>query len=196
MANLLNTQLKRGDLLLVGGIGWLSDTIRKRSTDKNEQLSTYSHVAVVVKDGELLSARFVEAIHPRVAIRSLITGYSNANPDTLFAVYRPKTLNPTAIDILVKGAYSYVGRRYAWGKIALHAIDSVLFGGRRVAKRLGLSRMPICSGLASRVWSLLALNFGVKSDSAQPDDIADYANAHPDQYELVMGPVKHSHIFN
>ncbi len=167
----------RGDSVFGFGIRWFTRTDGEADTEVN-------HVGIVVGDGTQWTALVVEALHT-VKLHRLADQYQGKW--TGVRVYRPLFLERNVLDLLAKNATSRVGQRYGYTKIAAHAIDRWLFGGRYVVRKLFfLDQVPICSYLVADVYGeVCGYRFGVDVREAQPDDLDDWCKARPEEWEEV-----------
>ncbi|MDP3064975.1 MAG: hypothetical protein Q8O40_17490 [Chloroflexota bacterium] len=87
---------------------------------------------------------------------------------------------------IVTKALSYAGRRYGWLKLIAHAVDYLLFRSRYVARRfLFMDNYPICSWVVAYSYQAAGLSFGVPANQADPDDIWDWVEGHPEEWHLM-----------
>ena len=174
--------LEPGDIFLTRGSGFVSRAIRFFTRHIGESRTKVNHVGMVVQGGEFEQAVVVEALRT-VERHRLIDEYGGERDEV--AIYRPIRLNLQQLHLAVTVANGYVGRRYGYGKIVLHALDWVLQGAY-VFRRLGnMDEYPICSWLVARAYGAVNVHFGVAPGAASPDDIWDYVTTHPDEFVLV-----------
>lgn len=181
--------IRPADIILVSRDSWPSRLIRFGTTTHGEPKSIASHAAIGIATPSMI----VEALPPRVARRHLnVYRFSGAK----IKIYRPLNLSTAECCAIARAAESFIGAKYGWGKILLHALDGVLWrtpllgralAGRSVFARLGrLDQWPICSYLVARAYTEGAgKHFGVGPATASPDDIDDFAAGHPDKFEVV-----------
>lgn len=118
-----------------------------------------NHVAGVTRPGTLYTAEILEALHPRAKRWPLGEAYAG-EPD-LVEIYRPLNLTLGDREAIVRFALEYEGRKYGWGKIALHA-----FG---VPEWAGVERWPICSWIWAQAYFRRGYTFGAtRADQADP----------------------------
>ena len=96
-------------------------------------------------------------------------------------------------------AFGWLGKGYGWWKNAAHAADGLLektplrtlFGHVYFFRRMiGMLPYPICSwGTAWSFWTCVGILFGISPSGASPDDIADWCESHPDDWELIFDNV-------
>lgn len=168
--------LKPGDIFFTHGEAGISKAIRWFSRSPGEPPTKANHVGIVVVGGRLSDAVVVEALSS-VKRWTLLDNYAGKK-DTV-SIWRPINLKKNEREKIVKKAESYVGRRYGWGKIALHA-----FGLQRWAK---LDKWPICSYLVGVAYGAADKHFGsIDNNELDPDDILDFCESHRDKYTEVM----------
>jgi hypothetical protein len=174
--------LRKGDIFLTRGRGFVSRAIRFFSRRVGERRTKVNHVGLVVVDGSFHDAIVVEA-RRKVLRHRLGEAYGGKTDEV--AVYRPVRLSPDQIRRAVKAGEDYVGRSYGYGKIVLHALDWALQGAY-VFRRLGrMDDYPICSWLVAHAYGKAGVNFGVPPGAATPDDIWDHLVAHPGDFVSV-----------
>lgn len=174
--------LQPGDIFLTRGRGLISRAIRLFTRRIGESRTQVNHVGLIVAGGTPQTATAVEALRT-VERHPLEEAYGGAKDEV--AVFRPRGLTPDQIQGIVRAAEAYVGRRYGYGKIVLHALDWVLQGAY-VFRRLGrMDRYPICSWLVAHAYGTVGHHFGVDPGAATPDDIWDYVTSHPEEFERV-----------
>lgn len=174
------TELRRGDIFFTRGNALISKLIRIFSRVGGESRTRVNHIGVVVNDDS--EAIVVEALS-KVKRHKLWDEYGNSK--TRIAVYRPTSLTSDEIDLIVGKAESYVGCSYGYGKIFAHLGDWLL-GGRYFFRRFAsMDKYPICSWVVADAYAAANKNFGCPVGMAEPDDIWDFVNAHPDKYEVI-----------
>jgi len=176
--------LQPGDIFLTRGRGFVSRAIRFFTRHIGESRTKVNHVGLVVQGGSLREAVVVEALRT-VQRHRLVDEYGGERDEV--AIYRPVRLNVQQLHLVVTVANGYVGRRYGYGKIALHVLDWALQGAY-VFRRLGnMDDYPICSWLVARAYGAVSVHFGVAPGAATPDDIWDYVSRHPEEFVRVRG---------
>lgn len=156
--------------------------IRFFTRTSGEPESEVSHTGIVVEGGPLEKAWIVESRGP-TRRRKLFRRYRKRKYDV--AIFRPLQLTPVNRAIIVEGALHYVGKKYSYFKILLHLLDWMLQGAY-VFRRLGkMDDYPICSWLVAHAFAKAGEKFGVEPDAANPDDIWDFINAHPEKYRML-----------
>lgn len=181
---------KPGDIVLTRGTSILSQLIRLASRGLRgfglEQRTKANHVGLVVRGASTFQqAVIVEALH---TVKRHALGVQYGGRQTEVAIYRPINLTPMQVNRVVEEAERYVGRRYGYLKIAAHALDTVLLGAYAFRRLARMDRYPICSWLVAYAYERGAgKDFGVPPYTAQPDDISDFCEAHPEAYNLVRG---------
>ena len=91
-------------------------------------------------------------------------------------------------------ARDYLGRKYGYFKIILHAGDWILseitrkekYFFRKLAKN---NNYPICSWLVAHCFKKIGLYFGINPNYCQPDDIYDFCLRNEDLYKLIYKKV-------
>jgi hypothetical protein len=178
----MDAAFQPGDIFLTRGSGFLGRAIRFFTRHVGESRTRVNHVGLIVVGGSLREAVAVEALRT-VARHRLVDEYGGTRDEV--AVYRPRRLSRRELERVVAAAEGYVGRRYGYGKIVLHALDWALQGAY-VFRRLGrMDRYPICSWLVAHAYGAAGVHFGVAPGAATPDDIWDHVRAHPDEFECV-----------
>ncbi len=158
-----------GDIVLVASDGLVGYFIRRQERRSGEGRTYVNHAAMLVSTtGDL-----VDAQPPRVTLEPL-----SRYKGELVAIYRCRSLTLEGRDRLAEMARAYVGRLYGFGKILLHKL-----GLRRWAR---VDRWPICSWTVAQPYATLEFDFGVEARAADPDDIFDFCESHPELYECVM----------
>lgn len=161
--------MKAGDILLFSGSAWYSRWIAHLTQDRNEAPTRCTHVAI--------------ATGPDTIIEALFGGVQRTEMKTVHPwMYRPLNIDPATLKQIVKAANSYVGYRYGYSKIALHALDGLLGGAYFFRRFAFVDRWPICSWVVAGAYATQGYTFGVDARAATPDDIADYVQAHPKRY--------------
>lgn len=196
--------LKPCDVVLVSGAGWISRTIKWATTGPGEPMSEISHVGFVVKGGHLdyakdvvragiphdlensWSALIQEAVFK--VRRGTLPQFYAGKPDRVM-VARPIALDEECRALILSRAAVSFGRGYAYGKILLQLLDSLLtkLFGREIylVRRLGVTSIPICSYDVADCWSAAGLDWGCPPKSATPDDVYDFIVSRPDLYEII-----------
>jgi hypothetical protein len=178
----MDVLLEPGDIFLTRGRGLVSRAIRFFTRRIGESRTKVNHVGLVVEGGRFASAVIVEA-RREVERHRLVEAYGGADDEV--ALYRPLGLSAEQRARVVAAAESYVGRRYGYGKIVLHALDWALQGAY-VFRRLGrMDDYPICSWLVAHAYAEAGVSFGVAAGAATPDDIWDHVTRHPGAFVRV-----------
>jgi hypothetical protein len=89
------------------------------------------------------------------------------------------------VEKIIKGAESYVGRKYGVLKLFAHFADWLLLGAYVFRRLAQMDKYPICSWMVAYSFEKGGVSFGVPPNAATPDDIWDYIQKHPDDYEEV-----------
>jgi hypothetical protein len=180
----MDPDLQPGDIFLTRGRGFISRAIRFFTRHIGESRTKVNHVGLVVQGGAFNEAVVVEALRT-VERHRLVDEYGGERDEV--AIFRPVRLNVQQLHLVVTVANGYVGRRYGYGKIALHVLDWVLQGAY-VFRRLGnMDDYPICSWLVAHAFGAVNVHFGVAPGAASPDDIWDFVTRHPDDFVRVRG---------
>lgn len=178
----MDVLLEPGDIFLTRGRGFVSRAIRFFTRRIGESRTKVNHVGLVVEGGPLERAVVVEALR-EVERHRLVEAYGGAEDEV--AIYRPLGLSPAEIARVVAAGEGYVGRRYGYGKIVLHALDWALQGAY-VFRRLGrMDDYPICSWLVAHAYAEAGVSFGVAPGAATPDDVWDHVTRHPAAFARV-----------
>jgi hypothetical protein len=107
------------------------------------------------------------------------------------AVWRLRALSAEQRDAVTRAALGYVGAKFGMGKFFTHALDGLISkaAGRSlfVFRRLNHDqRYPTCSWITAFSYDrALGYRFGVAPECADPDQIDDWVNAHPDEWACV-----------
>ena len=181
--------LKPGDVFLTRGTSLLSKLIRICTRNIGEKRSKVNHVGIVVEAGGMTEAVVVEALS-KVRMHRLWMQYSPPKKDWV-AVYRAKNVSPEEMEVIVATAKRQVNKTYGYGKIVAHLLDwcfSGIYFFRWFARN---SNYPICSWLVAHAFGEAGYDFGVPTEAANPDDIWDFVNDHPNYYEHIveLGPL-------
>jgi hypothetical protein len=182
--------IQPGDVFFTRSYTWLGRIIRRFERSKGEAESVANHVGMF-----LAPVAFLEHVMSIEALARVRNGrfwdfYHGKNIEV--AIYRDKTLQPGDLWLIQGEAHRFRGRMYGFAKIGLHAIDWTLaralgrqdvYAARRLAR---LDRYPICSYLVAKAYSAVDRNFGCSPSAAQPDDMWDFVNAHPEKWECVL----------
>jgi hypothetical protein len=171
--------LKRGDIFLVHGKGFVPDAIRLLTRRIGERRSRISHVGLIVAPGDLDTAMAVEALKK---VRH--APFKQHIGETL-EVFRPENLTPEETDNICARAMSYVGKTYGYLKILTHTLDGLLMGAYVFRRFTNVDAYPICSWLVAHAYLAAGKDFGVPAGAATPDDIEDFIRKHPDKYSLI-----------
>ena len=169
------------DLFFTRSPSWLSRAIRWAEREPGEEKSLTSHVGVIVTHGDLPQVECIEALR-KVRRHRLWKKYGRSR--TELVVYRPMNIKPLHQSLILNGIKRRVGQKYGYGKIGLHLLAKLT--GRREWKRLSfLDRFPICSYLVAMEFGRWGYHFGVSDRKADPDDILDFCQGHPDKWTKV-----------
>jgi hypothetical protein len=183
----VDAPLQPGDILFTRGHSFVSRAIRFFTRHAGESRTKVNHVGLVVEGGTLQTAVVVEALR-EVQRHRIVEQYGGEEHEV--SLYRSVRLTPGDMKRVVAKAESYVGRRYGYGKIALHALDWALQGAY-VFRRLGrMDDYPICSWLVAQAYGEVGLHFGCAAGAASPDDIWDYVTTYPAEFARVQELVR------
>ena len=164
---------------------WLSRLIRRFSTSPSDKTKTkYSHTAMVYRPHQ---QEIIEALSGGVKITNLkkyAKGYS---------VLIARRLDMTDADqfLITNKAYSFIGKKYGFIKLAGHLGDYYLswFCGKDVYFFRKLTQngdYVICSWVVAFAYAARKMLFnGMNPAYCQPDDIADEIEKNPDKYRVI-----------
>ena len=168
-----------GDIFFTRGGSWLSRAIRRVTRERGEKPTVANHCGIVVQSGR--NFRLIEAAGSGVREGLWLDLYPKPEE---WALFRPVTLQPVEKQFVIGTAWSMVGQKYGWTKIALHLADAAL-GGRYFFRRCSfIDDWPICSYLVSQCFAAAGKDFGVPSKAASPDDIWDFCES-SEHYECI-----------
>jgi hypothetical protein len=108
-----------------------------------------------------------------------------------FEVWRLNDLTVEQREAVTQQALTYLGARFGWAKFVTHLLDGLLnkLIGREAFffRRLNHDqRYPICSWITSFSYDrALHYQFGVSPECADPDELADWVNTHPNEWTCV-----------
>ena len=185
----MDVTLQPGDVFLTQGTSLLSRAIRVCTRSFGEKRSKVNHVGIVVEAGGIQDAVVVEALI-KVKQHKLWKQYAPPKKDHV-AVYRAKNVSPEEMEIIVAKAVEQVGRPYGFGKIVAHLLDWCFTGIYFFRWFARNGNYPICSWLVAHAYGEAGYDFGVPREAANPDDIWDFVNDHPNYYEEIveLGPM-------
>ncbi len=172
-------QVETGDVFFTRSNSLLGRLIRWAETDPGEIDSLVNHSGNYVADGEASSADTVQAVG-HVTLGPLAEG-------TEAYIYRPVPPLTKEEKIALRSyALSYVGDRYGWWKLLFHLADRFLFKGKKIlSSLLFINSRPICSFLTAHVEAMVNRTFGMDPDVADPDNMIDYCDTHPEQWQFI-----------
>jgi hypothetical protein len=162
-----------GDIVLERDSWW----IRWGTQHTGESKTLASHTGIGI-DGQF----FVEALNS-VVKTPWFDFVQDHKPDT-YEIWRHRYWTDEDRQAVANVAEAYLGRKYGYLKILLHAGDSLLgkifYMDVLFFRRLALmDRYPICSWVTGfAVYKAVGYEFGVKPEYATPDDIADWVQTH------------------
>lgn len=146
--------IKRGDILVVRNIGWLSKAIRVLTK------GYYNHVGVFISETELVEATFKEvAVSP---LAKFVDMYNNRQCE--FAIYRPKNATPDQIDMIVDFAEAQVGRKYDFAQLLSIGLFICFKVGRK-HEPIDLRKYWICTELVGEAYESAGIRLDDKIDS-------------------------------
>ena len=174
--------VKTGDVFYTHTDSLLGFLIRWAETDPGERPSWASHTGVVLQDGDL----FKDAVVIE-AVSKVRKGLFQIKPGSYARVYRPiPALTEEEKRIFREVAENLIGKKYGWWKLLFHLADRVVFKGKKVLSRLlFIDSRPICSYLAAHLEAAINRSFGVDPDAADPDNMMDYSDTHPKEWEYL-----------
>ena len=180
-------EFRCGDVVCELGQGVFGRLIQRFTRGLFEAKTWASHAGRIVTAGD--TVMIAEALRV-FTIQPLDTGRR-------IKVWRHKAaFSEETLDCLWRKALYYKGKSYGWWKNAAHAIDGFLqkvtpFKHVYLFRRLiGVTDYPICSWEVAWTMSDCAgYRFGLAPNAASPDDIADWCEAHPDEWELIYDNV-------
>lgn len=178
-----DVDLKPGDIFLTRGQGFVSWAIRCCTRNIGEKRTQVNHVGIVVEEGSLRTCNVVEALM-RVMLHPLWRQYGPEN-HTLVSVYRPLTLTPEEIAVVVAEAREQIGKGYGFLKLFAHLLDWLLQGVYFFRRFVGCEKYPICSWLVAHAYSRAGKHFGCEPGAAEPDDIWDFVTTHHTYYKRI-----------
>jgi hypothetical protein len=109
-----------------------------------------------------------------------------------FEVWRCRSLAAEQREAVTQQALAYLGATFGWAKFLTHLFDGLISKvvGREVFFFRKLNhdqRYPICSWITAFSYDrALHYQFGVPPQSADPDEIGDWVNTHPDVWVRVF----------
>lgn len=162
--------LEPADIVLVRGDGFVQWLIRQKERAKGEPPSRVNHAGIM-----FTTSMLIEAQVKGVKCRDLVEAYAGSGWE--LAIYRATNITDAQRQRIAARAYRYVGDRYGFGKILLHACGLQRFSF--------IDRWPICSYVVSMAYASEGLTFGVSARAADPDDLMDFCEANPDKYRCV-----------
>jgi hypothetical protein len=127
------------------------------------------HVGIIVDDGDtdgVPAPRICEALHT-VKIH-------NFKPSNRTMIWRSREPITPHQKLKLRGqAFRWLGRRYSYGKIALHLLDWCIGGVYFFRRMAFLPNRPICSYLVAKIMKDSGLSCPWEAKAVQPDDILD-----------------------
>ena len=183
---------KRGDIFFTRGSGLLSRLIQVATTEPKEAKTWANHTGGFVASGFVVPM-FDYDVPPARAIEALGKVEKNEwfhrhEKETGYqvAVFRHRTATPEMIARRCLYLERHVGDSYGWWKLGFHLADRLVFRNRKVFSRLlHKDDRPICSYLEAKSWGNIGIDFGMSPESADPDEMMDWCQAHPETWEWV-----------
>lgn len=183
---------RRGDTFFTHGSGGLSRLIRMATRDPKEAKTWANHSGGIVSDGYVVpmfdytdpAAKAIEALG-KVEKNAWFHRHKHEDGYSI-AVFRHRTATPEMLNRRCRYLETHVGDSYGWWKLGFHLADRVLFKGKkRLSSLLRLEDSPICSFLEAKSWSLIGIDFGMPAEAADPDEMMDWCEAHPETWEHI-----------
>jgi len=179
------TLFRCGDVVGEYGPSWLGRAIAWATRGRYEARTWCSHVGRMVSPTEIAETGARFRIVPFDVTRKV-------------RVWRFRTgLSHEALACMTAKAQQYLGAHYGWWKLLPHLADGLLeklLPVRSVylfRRLMCLKRYPICSWEVAWTYEeCVGYRFGVSPRAATPDDIVDWIEAHPDDWECVYDNVE------
>lgn len=156
-----------GDVIYTQSESFISKGIRHFSTHRGERPSWASHAALSMIPGEIS-----EAVAEGIKINPISSIRGPA------VALRVPGLTDQMRTAIANSAISDLGRPYPYAKVfGLHLIDSVLFGGRYVARRFAFSANNYCNAHVAKALRASDHPYAIVPfdlDEATPDDMLDW----------------------
>jgi len=178
--------LQKGDVVFTRGSKLLHKLIRWGETSPGEDPSLVNHALLVLADSKVFSepgsATIIESeAHVQAGRLSLL------HKGDWFTAYRAINLNDAMKQVICDNALRQLHAKYGWSQLGLQMIDSKIFGGRVVARRLApLDKHPICSRLVGEAYGEAGYFFGLPPAACDPDSMLDFCLKHADKYRFVI----------
>jgi hypothetical protein len=181
---------RAGDTFFTRSTSLLGRLIRWGETESGEMRTWTNHTGVVIEPGWLMPPNdYKRQYLPAIVVEALWKvreGPLKLN-DTEVRAFRPI---PPYYDLelarFIVEAKSFVGNRYGWWKLFGFLIKRATHGKVDPTKFYFIKNRPICSYLAAwcnKEARPSLLNFGMLPQMADPDEMLDYCEAHPDLWE-------------
>jgi len=177
-------EFRCGDVVDELGQSWFGRTIQWFTRGRFEAKTWATHTGHMVDAEHIAEALWRFTIQPLDVTRKI-------------KVWRHKPGLAESEQICIRQkALHWLGKAYGWWKNAAHALDGLLekltpFRHVYLFRRLiGMADYPICSWATA--WSYeecCGLRFGVAPNAATPDDIADWCEAHPEEWVCIYDNV-------
>lgn len=180
-------EFRNGDVVCEHGTGFFGRAIQWFTRGWFEARTWASHAARMLDGNLIAEAEWHFEVHA-------------FDPTRKVKVWRRREAFPDEVlDCFTVKAEHYKGKDYGWWKNAAHAADALLektplrwvFGHVYLFRLvIGVSDYPICSWEVAWTFDECAdYRFGVPPNEAAPDDIADYCESHPDEWECIYDNV-------
>ena len=173
-----------GDVVCELGQSWFGRAIRWFTRGAFEPRTWAAH-----------TGHMVDATNIAEALRKFTIRPLDAGRKIKVWRYRPGLAETVEICIRQK-ALHWLGKAYGWWKLAAHAADGLIekltpFPHVYLFRRLiGMADYPYCSWATGWTYEeCVVYRFGVPPNAAAPDDIADWCESHPDEWELIYDNV-------
>jgi hypothetical protein len=187
-----------GDIILFAGVGDLYGRVGSWLMRTSGEGSTYAvHTAQFLDACRYLEMDFVGKIRPTRDILGKRQAHDLWERRG-FEVWRCRWLSVEQREAVSRQALAYLGAEFGMAKFLTHLLDGLIMKvtGREVFffRRLNHDhRYPICSWITAFSYDrALHYRFGVPPECADPDEIGDWLNAHPDEWVRVFRLAKYS----
>lgn len=172
-----------GDTFFTRSSSLLGKAIRWAETDPGEEPTWANHTGVVVESGWIGGTLLPQAVVIE-ALWKTRRGPLRTNGVDVRVFSPVPALNAEDRIRFLTAANAHVGDTYGWWKLLFHLADRAVFRGNKVLSRLlRVDKRPICSYLAAKVNATVYRSFGMKPETATPDEMMDYCLATPLEWE-------------
>jgi len=181
-----------GDIVLFSGVGDLYGRVGGWLMRTSGEGPTYAvHTAQFLDAGRYLEMEMVTRIR---ATNDILKKHQVHDlwERRGFEVWRCRWLSAGQREAVSCEALHYLGAKFGMAKFLTHLLDGLLVKviGREIFffRRLNHDqRYPICSWITAFSYDrALHYRFGVPPECADPDEIGDWLNAHPSEWERVF----------